>query len=355
MTILDVIHKLKDSRTSRANVKKILVAIVRKFESLSRVIPRLVKTMSNGAGRNREKEARRTSGHRDRSSTSATIGKSGNKKEEEEPQILDRRPETPWIPAEKPKDEETYPEKVLAHIKELLLFMYHSLKNVVWYLYAISKSKNGNAQIEPEQMETHLMGQLMEYSLECIPAFSLERQKNDDKLLLDYFTYSLYVMEPDAFKRVISVKIETFFNKVVEYEKPPLIIVAKNLLVNPRTSRAFADVLLSFLIEHMDWLAAPHNPTDSSKKDGGADAPKRELTEEEAKLSRRSEKLYLLTKLVFTSFQFTQHNHPNFSIDNTKVLRPYLSQIVTKCIKFAKKKKYRLRGRSSETAKAHRG
>lgn len=146
--LLDLINRTqKDDPNALKTMKKILVAVVRKFESLSRIIPRLLKQVKakeeryqqenppakpvEKDGKSESTDGRKTSGSRDSKEAKFEV-----KKPQE---VLGRRPKEMWIPAHAICRDSVYPERVLELVQRLLLFMFNGLKLICWYILQLGK------------------------------------------------------------------------------------------------------------------------------------------------------------------------------------------------------------------------
>ena len=281
LNLVDHIYRTSEKgNRGRLLLVRILSALVNKFDTLRVYIPKLIGLVSKKEKRLKEQ------GHA-------------------------------WTLAYTPRTEQDFPEDSVREVKQLMFTMVFGLKTVVWCIsnfreYTIHSAQRARSIIMDED-ECRIVARFLKHGLECfkiytLQAYSRSRTQQIEKDVLEHFASVFTVLGTRSFKDVFSVQIGTLFDQIVANRGLPMLIIPQHFLSSSNVSKAFADILLSFLIERMKDMA---EPIDKSAK---------------------SRVMLNLFRIVFGSVTL-------FS-ENEAVLRPYLKRIVSTAMKHIKEVKF---------------
>ncbi|GAB5370731.1 hypothetical protein AAMO2058_001518200 [Amorphochlora amoebiformis] len=279
LTLVDHIYRTQDAKDrGRTLLVRILSALVNKFDTLKDYIPKLIHLV------NKKKKRVQAQGHT-------------------------------WTLAYTPRTEEEFPEDSVREVKQLMFTMVFGLKTVVWCISNFrSHSITHSQQRRPivlDEVECRIVARFLQHGLNCfkiytLPGFTRSRTQQIEKDVLEHFASVFTVLDPRSFRDVFSVQIETLFNQIVENQRlhMHMLIIPQHFLSSSNVSKAFADILLSFLTKKMKDMAKPSSESPVSLV------------------------LLNLFRIVFGSVTlFTE---------NETVLRPYLNNIVSTAMKLIK-------------------
>ncbi|KAL2316433.1 PIKK/TRRAP protein kinase Tra1 [Schizosaccharomyces pombe] len=157
----------------------------------------------------------------------------------------------------------------------------------------------GFSYFRPEQVYLETFFCCEEESLDR-PAISTLPRNKDEKDCLEVFATIFIHLEPSIFLKVFETNLPTFFDQLKK--NLTLFHIPQFLLSNESTSSKFLNILLRFLLSRIEEL-------------GSSDI-------------RHGSVLLRLFRLSFVTVSM-------FATENEPVLRPYVSEIIVKCMKLA--------------------
>ena len=180
-------------------------------------------------------------------------------------------------------------------------------KNVIWSLNSCApyRAPSPNSAAKPEAKpfspteDAFIYTQLLKNGLKCLTGYTSISGSSvqEDKEALDNFAQIFTFVEARIFKDIFSHHLPLLFKCILENQA--LFLIPQQLLGSTSTSKAFLDILMSFLIERIDKL-------------GGED-------------KSESNVLTRLFKFAFSSLTIFP--------DNEQVLLPHITTIITASIR----------------------
>ena len=186
-------------------------------------------------------------------------------------------------------------------VKQMLKTMILGVKTVVWSVSNSRQPQSAGAQKGMSESECLLVARLLKSGLECFAIYSSgpEASSQEEKDVLDYFAGVFTVLDVRNFTQVFSQQVGFMYTRVLKNNTMSTML--QHFLANSTVSRAFADLLLAFLVERIGALGNPDDPSAAV--------------------------LLRLFKLVFGSVTLFPENEP--------LLRPHLPTIVTQAMRHA--------------------
>eukprot|EP00026_Physarum_polycephalum_P000015 Phypoly_transcript_00015.p1 GENE.Phypoly_transcript_00015~~Phypoly_transcript_00015.p1 ORF type:complete len:3639 (+),score=586.09 Phypoly_transcript_00015:159-11075(+) len=217
-------------------------------------------------------------------------------------------PPTPTDP-ETPTTEANWADTV-KDCRTLLKTLVLGLKNIVWGItncgpsYQRAVGVPGSQGAQPSKMnveESLIFVRLLKNGLKCFAVFSCgpTPAPQEEKETLEHFASVYTMVAPHIFMDVYSMLMPYLFECTLENQA--MLAIPQHFLSNPMASKAFAEILLNFLMDRIKNLAGTDKNTATV--------------------------LLRLFKLVFSSI-------PLFP-ENESVLQPHLATIVTSAMKYA--------------------
>lgn len=207
--------------------------------------------------------------------------------------------------------------------RELVARLLPASRNV-FRLFSRSEKANGgtgNDEQQPNTDESNFAvsskresirsGTACDNSEVSTPATVICATASEERDIFEHFAAVFTVLDVGSFQDIFGLRMQEIFEHVVA--SPQAIIVPQNFLVIGNVSKYFADILLNFLVENLDFLDVPADDANASTT---------------TLRTRRASAVLRLFRLLSASINLIPMNEP--------VLRRHATAIVQKTLKYAR-------------------
>lgn len=246
------------------------------------------------------------------------------------------------------------------------------LKTVVWCItnYRIPKEKEqvgpGTSDDPAEHLvrmtkfERDLVKKYIEFAIQCIQIYTalpfalgeagisfLNTCQQQERDVVTYFASFFAVLDSFSLRRTLGAKIGLLVDKIVQ--SPNVMLFPRHLLgSNPGTSLEFCEILLAYLVDHMDLLAVPI-PSDLVFLSADPDVQNSEVANTNTEMGQKlivemedmtSADLKTREKTSSTYLELFERIFKSLAAfpENERALRPYLQKIVFSALRLSMEK-----------------
>jgi len=278
-----IMHRREDLNTrGRQLLERIFETIVTKLMEVAEVVPSLL--VSTGAADGNDAE--------DKANGSASSQRASSPIPEPSASTETGAMRPSAVPDEKSQEERS---KEVQECRQLVRTLVLGLKTIVW---SMSNAFGDSRTRGLTEWECILVSRMLPAARTCFQLYKFG-EPAEQKEILDQFAQVFTVMTPRNFQDIIGGRLPQLLAFMVEHQTA--LSIPQHFLANTSTSRFFADILITFLTEHLEQVVSDD--------------------------AARASVLLRLFKIMFASVTLFADNEP--------VLKPHLGTIVRRCLELA--------------------